>query len=374
MNGGIKRRGGFTLVELLVVIAIIGILVALLLPAIQAARAAAARSACSNNLKQMGLALHEFHDTHGKFPAALIHPGWHSTAAPGARRYSGPEWDFEKTETEYRVYNHSGFVALLPFLEQKNLYDQYNYLQVGSSRNGNGSTATTGANPTLTPSNPATAPNRWIAQQQLKVYWCPADQVPTKTTGTGAHAPYGAGQFERIDARKSNYLFNVGDNIDNTPFWQDQNANHTAVRGPFGINGGATMASIIDGTSNTIAIGESKQRHINANHGPYWGTGLHTAVTGRILNFASSIIQPNSVCWIPNHRFSIDPICDSTPSTNSSEWPLQTAHGFGSWHPQVTQFVMCDGSVRSIQDSVSLPVWIAQGTMQYGDSWQVQRD
>ena len=368
MNARRGRSSGFTLVELLVVIAIIGILVALLLPAIQAARAAAARSSCSNNLKQLGHALHNFHDVHGRFPAALIHPGWHSSAAPTARRYNGPEWNFEKSDNAYIVYNHSGFIALLPFLEQKNLHDRYNYQQVGSSRNGNGCTATTGPNPTLVANNPASAPNRWMAQQQLKVFACPADQIPQTSSGTGTHVPYGAGQFKRDQARKGNYLFNIGDNVDNSPFWDEQNANHTAVRGPFGINGGATMTTIRDGTSNTIAIGESKQRHINANAGPYWGTGIHTAVSGRVLNFASSIIQPDSVCWIPNHRASLDPIC-MTVSTNSSLWPLQENFGFGSWHPNVTQFVMCDGAVKSLSDNITLPVWIAHGTMQYGDSF-----
>lgn len=368
MSARSAKGRGFTLVELLVVIAIIGILVALLLPAIQAARAAAARSSCSNNLKQMGLALHHFHDAHNRFPASLIHPGWHSSASPGARRYEGPEFNFAAADTQYLVYNHSGFVALLPFLEQKPLADLYNYQQVGSSRNGNGSTATTGPNPTLVSGNPASAPNRWVAQQMLKVFHCPSDQIPPKSTGTGAHVPYGAGQFERDDARKSNYLFNIGDNIDQTVAWADQNANHTSVRGPFGNNGGATMTTIRDGTSQTIAIGESKQRHINANAGPYWGTGLHTAVTGRVLNFASGIVQPDSVCWIPNHRASRNPLCVTTVSTNPAIWPLQENFGFGSWHPNITQFVMCDGAVRSIQDDVSQPVWMAAGTMEYGDT------
>lgn len=363
MNARCRAVRGFTLVELLVVIAIIGILVALLLPAIQAARAAAARSSCSNNLKQMGLALHEFHDIHGRFPAALIHPGWHSSANPTQRRYSGPEFNYEVNDTTYLVYNHSGFIALLPFMEQKPLFDMYNYRQVGSSRNGNGSSAATGPNPTLVANNPASAPNRWVAQQLLKVFHCPSDQVPRKSTQNA----YSGANFERDDARKGNYLFNIGDNIDQSVPWDQQNANHTAVRGPFGINGGATMTTIRDGTANTIAIGESKQRHRNANAGPYWGTGNHTAVTGRILNFASGIIQADSVCWIPNHRASLDPICVTTVSTMPAEWPLQENFGFGSWHPNVTQFVMCDGAVRGIQDNVTQRIWMAYGTQEYGD-------
>ena len=362
-----RRVRGFTLVELLVVIAIIGILVALLLPAIQAARAAAARSSCSNNLKQMGIALHEFHDVHGRFPAALIHPGWENDAAPGAKRYVGPEVDFERTNTTYLVYNHSGFIALLPFLEQKPLFDMYNYQQVGSSRNGNGSSATTGPNPNLVANNPASAPNRWVAQQLLKVFHCPSDAVPPKTTGTGANAPYSAGAYERDDARRSNYFFNIGNNIDqaNPNFWEGQPA---TTRGPFGINGAATMTTIRDGTANTIAIGESKQSHLSSNYGPYWGSGLHTAVTGRIMQTANPLL-PTANCFKPNYPWAWDPNCNTgnSPVPTQQNRPLQYAWGFGSWHPSTTQFVMCDGAVKGISDNVTAPVWIAYGTLEAGD-------
>src|SRR5690606_38053277 len=93
----------FTLVELLVVIAIIGVLVSLLLPAVQAAREAARRTQCSNNMKQLGLALHNYHDTHGRFPPQAIY-------GPGAPPYTLP-------------YHHTWMVMILPFIEQQPLYD-----------------------------------------------------------------------------------------------------------------------------------------------------------------------------------------------------------------------------------------------------------
>src|SRR5688500_12013198 len=109
------RRRGFTLVELLVVIAIIGILVAMLLPAVQAAREAARRSSCQNNLKQMGLALHNYHDTFKVFPPALVNSGRYNNMA------------YYTTQGNGQVLNTTGWALMMPFYEQNAAYSKYDF-------------------------------------------------------------------------------------------------------------------------------------------------------------------------------------------------------------------------------------------------------
>jgi prepilin-type processing-associated H-X9-DG protein len=319
---------------------------------VQKVREAASRSTCQNNLKQMGVALHNFASTHNdRFPAALIHPGWHSSASPTATPYKGPEVSYSGT---YIVYNHSGFIALLPFIEQEALFRQYDYKLVGSSRNGNGSTATIGPDP-----NPN--PNRIVGSASLKVMTCPSDQNPApNVTSSDART---AAAYERENTRRSNYLFNIGNNIDQSGFWSGQGV---TLRGPFGINGADSLVSIRDGTSNTIAIGESKQTHLSSSYGPYWGNGHHTAVTGRISGTADPTAA-SANCWKPNYSYAFDSACQATVSTNQTQRPLQYAWGFGSWHSGTTQFVMCDGSVRGIKDGVATATWIALGTSGGGE-------
>src|SRR5688572_27416461 len=145
-----SKSSAFTLVELLVVIAIIGILVALLLPAVQAAREAARRMQCANNLKQFGLALHNYHDTFKVFPPALLNPGRPTNAVLVANYPEG-------------VRNHTGWLFLLPFLEMTTVHSQINF-----------NFATCQDNPNAGGPAPNSAINDPITGQRYKIFECPS--------------------------------------------------------------------------------------------------------------------------------------------------------------------------------------------------------
>ena len=270
MNAASKRPA-FTLVELLVVIAIIGILVSLLLPAVQAAREAGRRSSCQNNLKEIGLALHEFHDAHIKMPAAPIHSGRYNN--PNNNRYCGPEVCYKGQP--YVVYNHSGFVALLPFLEQKNLHDRYRYDMVASSSSPYG--LTVGPDPSgANPNHDNIGGIMGVAENLLKVYVCPSDKDPDVLNYASGTTDF----YESTNIRRSNYLFNTAWRSDYDADWTPD---IQAYRGAFGNNGAAKLADYIDGTSNTIAVGESKQNKTYTYvFGAYWGLACTRRCTASV--------------------------------------------------------------------------------------------
>jgi len=359
-----RSRRGFTLIELLVVIAIIAILIGLLLPAVQKVRAAAARMSCQNNLKQMGLALHNFADSKGgRFPAALINSGraGSGTIDPtkNINNYKGPECDLRalygqgNTSATYRVFNHTGFTALLPFIEQSALFTQYNYANIASSSMGTGYGYTMGP-------DPAGNPNRIVASTPIKTYTCPSDTIPAPVmlTTDGAQTFYergGNGSFPGV--ARSNYLFNTGYYTDYDRDW-DQSA--AWARGPFGNNGASSINNIKDGTSNTIAIGEATQTNHSTAYGPYWGAGTHTGVHGRILQYTPGLVQQTggittqclgSACGVNyciaycaiNGQYGAAAGSTGTAAQNQYAWQ------FGSNHSGGANFVFCDGSVRFIR-------------------------
>src|SRR5262245_39227545 len=240
-----RRRLGFTLVELLVVIAIIGILTALLLPAVQAAREAARRTQCSNNLKQLGLALHNHHDRLGYLP-----PGYsdrNPDSNSDASFDQGPGWGW------------AAFV--LNELEQGTIYDRIDFTQnVGAGT---------------------------IAQTFLPAHWCPSDQK-LRTFAAG-----GTGTI----LAQGNYIAVSG--IEETAEYPGNNT------GPFLRNSRFTFADITDGLSNTLFVGERNSRHANATWtGAVPGTTLPAlksadphgdagAAPGLVLGHGNRVHYPN---------------------------------------------------------------------------------
>jgi prepilin-type N-terminal cleavage/methylation domain-containing protein/prepilin-type processing-associated H-X9-DG protein len=343
-------RRGFTLIELLVVIAIIAVLIGLLLPAVQKVREAAARATCQNNLKQMGLALHNFNTNKNKFPAAVIHSG----RAAYLPAYNGPEANY--TGQSPLAYNHSGFVALLPFIEQDAIFSRYNYGAASTAATNGLTPATTDAGPPpLAGRAAAYAVNLQVANQAIKIYTCPSDEDP-------------APEFQVLTTegalRRSNYLFNTGTQTETGagpgmsaayPYASFPKMDATGnFRGAFGEGGAANVGRMKDGSSNTIAIGESKQIHTVAQAGPFWGVGAagngpnHSgAVMGISVPLTSPLIQQ----YLPNGK--------AGPCADNAQAQCQFPGGFGSFHSGVTNFVFCDGSVRSISDGVNAQVWNA---------------
>jgi prepilin-type N-terminal cleavage/methylation domain-containing protein/prepilin-type processing-associated H-X9-DG protein len=334
-----RRLRGFTLIELLVVIAIIAILMGLLVPAVQKVRDAAARMQCGNNLKQMGIALHNFHGTYNRFPAALIHSGRYNN--PNNRPYEGPEVSY--AGQPYVIYNHTGFVALLPYIEQDNLFKQYDYKSRASA-----------SSPYGIPVAPQSAANDAVAAALVKIYVCPADEnpPPVENRNPGQSSDF----YEMVSARRSNYLFNTGVYTDYDADWAKTSPQY---RGPFGNNGAASLQKIKDGTSNTIAIGESVQKWHNGStvFGPYWGTGTHTAVHGRgIYGGGTNFLDPR---FTPNYPY-------GNCATNSKQ-KCTYAWGFSSFHTGTTNFVFCDGSVKGIHDGIDPVIWTALCTAEGGE-------
>ena len=204
---------GFTLVELLVVIAIIGVLIGLLLPAVQAARESARRSSCSNNLKQLGLALHVHESSHKSLP--------YSWGGPLSSGVTSPT-----TETTGRL---SGFFRLLPFMEQQALFDAI------------------GPNP----------PQVWVGtiyRTQIPGILCPSDGPPDQAITT-------LGQ--------NNYVFNLGDRFNN--FDTDIRVSPSALRGLFGRESSVRFSEVTDGLSKTIAMSECVRPTHSTNTGAQGG-------------------------------------------------------------------------------------------------------
>lgn len=323
-----RTRVGFTLVELLVVIAIIGILIALLLPAVQAAREAARRSQCGNNIKQIGLALHNYHSSFNVFPPALLNSGrmGSGTTNPITSNYYAPG-----------VLNTTGWVLLLPNLEQKPLYDQYDLKSCSSP-----------SNPySYTPLMGTVNSNAVPVATRLGVLECPSAAITLgeKRVDTGATSFYAT---PANGVYRTNYFFSTGVNTDyDSPYYLWAN---DIRRGMFGNNGAATMATIRDGTSNAIAVGEGvggANIKTSTAYGPWGLGGTHTCCHGRV--YSRSGTKPITFLWYDAIDWQINgkwTAAGTVTGTASYAWV------FNSLHPSGAQFGMGDGAVKFLSETI----------------------
>lgn len=233
-----RLRSGFTLVELLVVIAIIGILVGLLLPAVQAAREAARRISCSNNMKQLGLAFHMYHDTYKRFPA-----GANAQYTPATGNIQNNNW-----------YGYSALTMILPYIEQQPLYNQLKW----NSHHYDGAVIA-----------PATVSPLAVSRTKLAAFLCPSDK----------DAPYGA------EIGQSNYGVCFGSNI-GYGLGNTGEANGMFARAVY-----KKMADASDGLSNTIMLGEW-------NKGDNDGTTFDTSADWA-NNIPIATLRPNTTRKYP---------------------------------------------------------------------------
>ena len=322
---------GFTLVELLVVIAIIGILVGLLLPAVQAARAAARRMQCSNNLKQLGLAVQNYNDAHKCVPAGFI-----TNYPAGALNTAAMMSVTQRTHWSWGAF-------ILPYIEQTALY---NTLNPGQSSMDAILATPIGLAALTTP---------------IPAFVCPSDTGPAlnnfnqtiSDNPADANAPWynryvTSNGTDRIAIAKSNYVMSACSSVSTTPpIWPQ----YGPATGVAWLNSRCRFADLTDGTSNTILIGERAFRFNNLTVGagtalgfsstvntPGTSAGIKAAATG-VLGLAY-----NGINWSANNR-------------------IHQPRGYSSNHTGGAQFVLNDGSVHFISESIDYNFQTVPGTL-----------
>lgn len=300
------RARGFTLIELLVVIAIIGVLVALLLPAVQAAREAGRKTQCLNNLKQIGLALTQYHDTHQGFPPSKIYSG-HCTASNGGKG---------------QTLNTTGFALILPFLEQAPLHASFNF-SVASVADGVAPNTNIVGDP---------AANLTAIGVNITAFLCPSDTLAPNYNG----------------AQRSNYLFNGGAYTDTdcaasgAPKKQFQGAFYNDVSTKID-------RDFRDGLSQTVLAGESITKKFDPVFGPYWGGGYFTSSHGRVV---SPAVVAEYKFYLPNAAW-MEPNLEKKPY----------AYVFSSRHPGGIHSVFGDGSVKFLKNTIDGGIWYSIHTI-----------
>ncbi len=373
-----RKTKGFTLIELLVVIAIIGVLVALLLPAIQAAREAANRAQCSNNLKQIGLALHNFHSTHQRCPAGIRDPFWTSYAATSVE-------DIEN------IANQSFFTVLLPFLEQESLYDDLRSWLDNAVSKSFAAPSTANSKYYAVPGKAGVNPNNGeyithvvdasgVALRSPYSYPLPGLLCPSDSRSSYHDSLTQAGGGT-VPPGRTNYLGCRGDAGAYSGYQQNPPATNWngRVRGvmtngqDFKYSATATgtflidFSAITDGLSNTIYVSETAtkqsdgdrnirstaaERSLGYNKPPSDCTAL---TTGMIYSTAVSNCFPKGSAW--GYGIAARALFQTALPPNGPSCVGHTdGNGYvtaSSQHPGGVNAVFCDGAVRFVASDVN---------------------
>ncbi|WP_439629371.1 DUF1559 domain-containing protein [Gemmata sp.] len=332
------RSQAFTLVELLVVIAIIAILIGLLLPAVHRIREAAARAKCQNNLKQIGLAIHNYHDARGALP-----PGGDTYVSGSNAVPNKPNWA----------------AVILPYLEQQNVLNSY----------------------TEVPDLGVTAPvNAGFVATKVQAYLCPSDPASTQPQPTVPASPanvttaFMPGNYKAMGGRSdlNNYFWDTisaatgsGNFVTclPTPATYSGSTGATAAprdfRGPLHIVVNTCnyslppekLVDISDGTSNTLLVGEYATRS-NPGRRVFWADGFGPYAIGAAIPNVKTLINDQVACY-------------SAPNAAASP---QCYRGYGSYHSNGSvNFVLCDGSVRAFGLGINMNAFAAMGSIAGND-------
>ncbi len=306
-------RHGFTLVELLVVIAIIAILIALLLPAVQAAREAARRVQCLNNLKQIGVAMHNYHAAVGTFPEGAHSQGANDPVLQGAHELGWP-WP----------------VHILPYIEQSSIFEQLDMSSTvfGFGPPGSGSYAYGG--------------NLELIRNTIPTYFCPSDPQASRqkelVVGTG-------GGPRQIILGLTNY---IGSTDDDCRFYScsgDVSYTYDGDGMLFNLSG-VRIAHVTDGTSHTLIVGEGTGAE-GRSDGATWSVAHFTWGEQCLVDMFHGI---NGTCSVPG---------DGTYCWHGNN---PQGAGYSSYHPGGAQFVYVDGSARFISENTPISLLYALAT------------
>ena len=330
-----RRRVGFTLIELLVVIAIIAILAALLLPAVQQAREAARNTQCKNNLKQLGLALHNYHDAHNSFPPGQVNQLMLGGLGSGGFQHSDPTEPIQASGNG--LQGTSWLMHLLPQVNQELLSDLWE-AKMNVQMNGNGMNM---AIDPITQTQIILTP----AQTDIPEFYCPSrrgtmdrSQFPNMmmvnpdwTKGGNDYAGVTGSGVTFNDANRGTWNLTPAQTINDPTLSRLPNNIHVGI---FSVNSSTRMRDVIDGESQTLMVGEAERFDIV-------GDALRTSSDGWAWGGPATLL---STRFGPNQKIHYD---------NAG-----SVHGNGG-----VNFVLVDGSVRSINQSVNVTIFQNLGNM-----------